>query len=80
MAYFQGFQRRSDSISSFKIFVRITLIRLNGIKGDCMEKKKYIPPEIEEILFGESFIRTSFGNDGNFDEDWDDENANPIVF
>ena len=42
------------------------------------EKKSYTDLEIEIRYFEESFIRTSFGNDGNDDSDWGDENAKPI--
>ena len=40
-------------------------------------KKPYTEIEIEIILFEESFIRTSYGDDGNFDGDWEDENVKP---
>ena len=43
------------------------------------EKYPYTSLEIEIIYFGESFIRTSFGNDGN-DDDWEDENVKPVGF
>ena len=42
-----------------------------------MEKERYADLEIRISYFEESFIRTSYGNDGN-DDDWGDENANPI--
>lgn len=37
------------------------------------QKKPYEELELEIVFFEESFIRTSFGNDGNEDENWDDE-------
>ena len=41
------------------------------------EKESYADLEIEVKYFEESFIRTSIGDDGNEDGNWDDENANP---
>ena len=41
------------------------------------DKKRYADLEVEISYFEESFIRTSIGNDGNNDGDWDDENARP---
>ena len=41
------------------------------------EKKKYVPPKIEQIRFETSFITTSYGDDGNTD-DWGDEDAKPV--
>ena len=45
-----------------------------------MDKKEaYFSPIMEITLFKECFIRMSFDNDYNSDDDdWDDENANPI--
>ena len=42
-----------------------------------MKKKKYIPLEIKQIQLFESFIRTSWENDG-YDDDWTDGNTKPI--
>ena len=42
-----------------------------------MEKKEYTSPEFYAILFSESFIRASVLDDGNYDENWDDENMRP---
>ena len=39
------------------------------------EKERYADLEIEISYFEELFIRTSYDNDGNSDEDWGDENA-----
>lgn len=41
------------------------------------EKERYVDLEIKISYFEESFIRTSFGDDGNNDGDWDDENTKP---
>ena len=41
------------------------------------EKESYADLEIKVKYFEESFIRTSIGDDGNEDSNWDDENANP---
>ena len=41
------------------------------------EKKPYLNLELEIVLFEESFIRTSYGNDDN-DGYWEDENTKPI--
>ena len=38
-------------------------------------KGRYADLEMKISYFEESFIRTSFGNDGNDDGNWDDENA-----
>ena len=45
-----------------------------------IEKAFYADLEIEVSYFEESFIRTSYGNDGNSDEDWGDENAKSGTF
>lgn len=42
------------------------------------EKERYTDLKIEVKYFEESFIRTSFGDDGNLDGDWGDENAKPV--
>ena len=42
-----------------------------------MENKRYESPRLETFLFEPSFIRTSYGNDGN-DDWWDDGDARPI--
>lgn len=42
------------------------------------EKERYTDLKIDIFYFGESFIRTSFGNDGNEDGDWGDENTKPV--
>ena len=42
------------------------------------EKRYYNDLGIEIICFKESFIRTSYGNDGNDDGNWDDEYTNPL--
>jgi hypothetical protein len=44
-----------------------------------MEKKEYTSPEIYAILFSESVIRTSVGDDEYSDTNWDDENMKPIT-
>ena len=41
------------------------------------KKERYTDLEIEITYFEESFIRTSIGNDGNYD-DWGDEDAKPV--
>ena len=43
-----------------------------------MEEKEYTPPTMQITLFEECFIRTSYDNDYNGDDWWDDENASPI--
>ncbi len=39
-----------------------------------MKKKRYVPVELEAVLFDESFIRTSYENDEN-DDNWMDGDA-----
>lgn len=41
------------------------------------KKERYTDLEVEITYFEESFIRTSIGNDGNYD-DWGDEDAKPV--
>ena len=43
-----------------------------------MQEKEYISPTMQITLFEECFIRTSYDNDFNGDDWWDDENASPI--
>ena len=44
-----------------------------------MKKKKIFKGlEVEILLVTEDLIRTSYGNDGNVDGDWEDENVQPI--
>lgn len=47
-------------------------------KRNPADKQRYAALEIEVVYFGASFIRTSFGDDGNDDGGWGDENAKPM--
>ncbi len=43
------------------------------------EKEKYEPLKITALLVYEDVIRTSYGNDGNTDGDWEDDNTQPVI-
>ena len=54
------------------------MLKVKAIVDAETEKEPYQALEVKIDLFEESFIRTSFGNDG-FD-DWEDEDAQPIIY
>ena len=51
--------------------------RYEFLEKEQKQKEHYADLEIEIRYFEESVVRTSFGDDGN-EDDWGDENANPI--
>ena len=48
------------------------------VSKDRDKKERYADLKIEIRYFEESFIRTSYGDDGNNDGGWGDENAKPV--